>query len=181
MAEIWRDIEGYEGKYQISNMGRVRSLKQLYSGTYVYREKLIAPVKQKYDDYVYVNLYKDGKSKHYKVHRLVALYFIPNPLKKREVNHINGCKADNRAINLEWVTPKENMAHAKAVLKINPQRNQLTPVIQYDKSGNIIADYKSLQDAARATGLFTTNISACCRGKIKTCGGFVWKYKNKKI
>ncbi len=176
MDEIWRDIEGYEGKYQISNLGRVKSLKQLYGGTYVYREKLITPIKQKYDDYHYVNLYKNGKQRHFKVHRLVAIHFLPNPKGKREINHINGCKSDNRAENLEWVTPKENMKHAYSVLKIRPQQSQLMPVAKLSLDGEVIEVFDSIQDAVRATGLLATGICACCRGKKKKCGGFRWEY-----
>ena len=103
-GEEWRDVEGYGGKYQVSNLARVRSL---YKG----KTKLIKP-DIIHTGYLRVTLYKDGKTKNHYVHVLVAKAFIPNPEGKRQVNHINGDKADNRVENLEWLTPSENIHHA---------------------------------------------------------------------
>lgn len=99
--EIWKDIEGYEGLYQVSNMGRVKSFLQRSSGK-------IRLLKLHNRGYNSVSLKKAGKPKWFFVHRLVATAFIPNPEHKREVNHINGNKTDNRVCNLEWVSSSEN-------------------------------------------------------------------------
>ena len=115
--EIWKDIKGYEGLYQISNLGNVKALektrnwnargKQLKS---VLKEKMLIPVYN--NGYFHVILWKDSKIKNCRIHRLVAQAFIENPQCKSEVNHINAIKYDNRLENLEWVTPKENTQHA---------------------------------------------------------------------
>ena len=102
--EVWKDIAGYEGLYQVSSFGRVKSL---WHG----RERIRKP-HLNHKGYSELNLCKGGNVKGFKVHRLVAEAFIPNPQNKREVNHINGIKADNRVENLEWVTPSENQLHA---------------------------------------------------------------------
>ncbi|KDE37385.1 hypothetical protein AW40_06920 [Kosakonia radicincitans UMEnt01/12] len=104
-AEVWSDIDGYSGAYQISNRGRARSIKG--DGTF----KVLKPNLLR-RGYFSFRLYRDKKQKAFTVHRLVALHFIPNPEGKEQVNHINGIKADNRAENLEWVTKSENQKHA---------------------------------------------------------------------
>lgn len=105
--EIWKDVPAYEGIYQVSNLGNIRSLK--YNNT---QEVKLLKLKLRYPGYLYVNLSKNNKQKKYNVHRLVASAFIPNPNDKKEVNHINGKKTDNALINLEWATKKENEYHA---------------------------------------------------------------------
>ena len=120
MSEIWKDIEGYEGLYQVSNLGRVKSLphfrKNGYSG-YVTKEKILIPSYQD-NGYQIVNLFSDNKRKTHTIHRLVANCFILNPNNKPCVDHINTDKADNRVENLRWVTHKENMNNPITTKKI---------------------------------------------------------------
>lgn len=112
IAEIWKDIQGYEGLYQVSNLGRVKSLgrfiDRLVYGHYWQEERILKPNKTKYG-YLTVELRKNKKPKRLLVHRLVAITFIPNPKNKPEVDHINADKTNNSVNNLRWVTAKENI------------------------------------------------------------------------
>lgn len=125
--EIWKDIEGYEGLYQVSTYGNIKSLarprKNGNGKCYIQKEKLL---KQTFTStgYKKVELYKDGKRKSFKVHRLVAMAFIPNPDNKPEVNHINGNKINNNIDNLEWVTSSENSVHAYET-GLSPNKKEL--------------------------------------------------------
>ena len=113
--EVWADVEGYEGIYQVSNNGNVRSLdrviKRKNGNKRAINGKLLTHTRHR-SGYYYVRLGTKGNQKHHYVQRLVATAFIPNPHSKPQVNHINGVKTDNNVCNLEWVTPLENMAHA---------------------------------------------------------------------
>lgn len=109
--EVWKDIQGYEGRYQVSNYGRVKSVARVSSQNHSLRERIRKPETDK-DGYQIVNLSKDGKVKLYKVHRLVGLAFIDNPHGYDQINHIDGDKANNHMANLEWVSASENIKHA---------------------------------------------------------------------
>lgn len=108
--EIWKDIKGYEKLYQVSNIGRVKSLPKISRRNYLQKEIILNA--NKANGYVRVTLYKNNQSKAYSIHRLVAEAFIPNPENKRTVNHKNGIKIDNGEENLEWNTYKENVQHS---------------------------------------------------------------------
>ena len=128
--EVWKDIEGYEGLYQVSTCGNIKSLaKPRKNGNgrcYIQKEKLL---KQSFTStgYKKVELYKDGKRKSFKVHRLVAIAFIPNPDNKPEVNHIDGNKINNNIDNLEWVTSSENTIHAYET-GLSPNKKELDEI-----------------------------------------------------
>ncbi len=119
MMELWKDVVGYEGYYQVSTLGRVRSLDRaldkpniLTGSTTVRKGKML---RQKIlQGYLYVNLCVHDQRHHYRVHRLVAEAFIPNPDNKPQINHKNGNKLDNRVYNLEWATASENGLHSYA-------------------------------------------------------------------
>ena len=176
MLEVWKDISGYENRYQISNLGRVKSLS--YGGR-TGIEKIMKPsVDTK--GYNFVEL----RNKKIKVHRLVALAFIPNPDNKECVDHINGIRNDNRVDNLRWCTNKENCNFPlakknRAQSKIGKLNTKISrPILQINKdTGDIIKEYPSIMEAERQLGIANTNISACCRDKAKSAGGYIWKYK----
>ena len=187
MDEEWRDIPGFEGRYQVSNRGRIKSLPRKVNnntGTLVIKEKIL---KQRMDFKGYMRIDindNEGNHKYLGVHRLVALAFIPNPENKPQVNHIDGIKNHNTVDNLEWATNSDNQLHAyrtglnyvtgkagkskRAVLQIDP------------KTKEIVNEYPSIADAAKAVGCKqSSNIGQCCRGAYgrKTISGYEWKYR----
>ncbi|WP_405320527.1 NUMOD4 motif-containing HNH endonuclease, partial [Frisingicoccus sp.] len=163
--EVWKDIAGYEGLYQISNLGRVKSIERWQynpvckDSKQYHPEKIKIPSERKRKNakqgYLALQLYKDNKGKNCYIHRLVAEAFIPNPDNKETVNHINGDKHDNRVENLEWSTYRENNVHAyKTGLNDETHRRNCKgsyPVEQYDKDMNLIAVYPSMREAERQT------------------------------
>ena len=185
--EEFRDIENYEGLYQISNYGRVKSLKRFITNQYGERDKILIAGKSKCG-YLFVNLCQKNNKKNFLTHRLVANHFICNPDNKLTVNHIDGNKLNNRVDNLEWMTHKEQTHHAicNGLIKNNDrdwtkfalmgQISNSKIVIQYDLQHNFIKKYKSVGEAERITGINHSNIIMCCNGKRKTAGGYLWEY-----
>jgi hypothetical protein len=177
MQEIWKDIKGYEGLYQVSNLGRVKSL--LFHNNVVTkkREKILAQ-RISNSGYLMVGLNKNSKGKKLYVHRLVAEAFVENPLCKKEVNHKDGNKLNNNANNLEFCTPSENIKHSYEKKLHIPLRNennrQSRPVIQYDLNMNLLEVFPSIAEAKRKTNI--SCIRPCCGEKINTCGGYIWEY-----
>lgn len=175
--ETWKDIPGYENLYQISSTGRVKSLNYRRTG----EEKVLNPMLDN-DGYYYVSLCKNGERKNFKVHRLVALSFIPNPDNKECVDHINGDRLDNRVENLRWCTIKENMNNPLTRKNISQSlinNSKLSKtVLQLDiNTGEVINEFPSTKEAARQLEIYQGSISQCCNGKLNTAYGYYWRYK----
>lgn len=173
--EVWKPITDYPN-YQISNMGRVKSLNYKRSK----QEHLLKICRDKYG-YSQVALYNDKTPKTLKVHRLVAYAFIPNDdLTKTQINHKSEDKTDNRVENLEWCDIAYNNkygTHNERIAKshIN-NKKQSKQVVQYSLDGNFIWSFVSVREIERQLGYNNGYISKCCLGKIKTAYGFIWKY-----
>lgn len=174
-GEIWKDISGYEGRYQISNLGRVRSFCRNICA--VTGEPVLMKERITTTGYPAVSLYGiDGKNHLGAIHRLVANAFIPNPENKPEVNHINGDKLDYSISNLEWVTDSENKKHGHRVLG----RKTNNKPVRCVETGII---YRSARDACRKTGIWHSTINKVARGATEhggrvhclTAGGFHWE------
>lgn len=175
IKEEWKHIKDYEGLYEVSNLGNVRSLaRNTTSG------KLLKPELQ--SGYLKVMLSKNNNKKWYSIHRLVAITFIENKENKEQVNHIDGNKINNNANNLEWVTCQENIIHSienkLKVTKKGVEHKLSKEVYQYDLYGNLIAKWGSINEGYRETGVRKSGISACCRGKVNKAGGYVWRFAN---
>lgn len=177
--EIWKDIPGYEGMYKISNLGRVLALNYNKTGKAIVRAQRINK-----QGYLYVNLWKNGQSKSFKTHRIVAIMFIPNPCNLPQVNHKDENKLNNRADNLEWCTASYNVSYghrARKCLDSHKRSNSCKAekaVVQLDRYGAIIAEYISISEAARQIGVRRESIRDCVSGRLHTCKGYIWKQKN---
>lgn len=177
--EEWKDIKGYEGLYQVSNLGRVRGLDRIVNGKgnkpHFKKGRILAQrVRSKKYQYLSVNLSKDDKLITYALHRLVAIAFIPNPENKPQVNHIDENRLNNCVDNLEWVTNYENMHHNSLIQNINKPAKKA--VVAYDKDGNIVMEFESIAEVKKH-GFSASAVSQNISGKIKTSGGYVWKLK----
>lgn len=172
LKEIWKDIAGYEGLYQVSNTGEIKSLKFNHSN----KEKIIKGNKESLG-YLVVTLYKDGNRKNFKIHRLVAETFISNPKNLPQVNHIDGNKQNNRIDNLEWCTASENTIHAHKSGLANSD-NQKIKVNQYDLSGNFIRKWDGIVDIERNLNIDKSSIVKVCKHKRNQAGGYIWAYDN---
>ena len=155
--EKWKNVDGFEN-YLVSNKGRIMNSKT---------GKILKPRDDR-KGYQYVDLYKDGKSKSLKVHRLVAQSFVKNPYHLETVNHLDEVKDNNKADNLEWLSLADNIRYSKC-----------KPVEMYDlKSGRLLCTFNSLTECSRLTGFCDSTISMACRGQYKKAYGYIWRYKD---
>lgn len=175
--EIWKNIKGYEGFYQISDMGCVKSLERTVikkdGRKQTVKERILKPAMTK-DGYLMTYLCSSQKRKWFRVHRLVCEAFHENPDGKTQVNHINENKTDNRACNLEWCTVKENNNHGTRNARIAETLSK--PIGQYTIDGEFVKVWSSVMEAQRQAGFDCGHISSVANGKRKTHKGFVWKY-----
>lgn len=154
---VWKEISGYEGLYEVSDTGLVRSLK--------FGKKRILSAGKQRKGYLAVQLCKDGICKNLLVHRLVARAFIPNPKNLKTVNHIDENKMNNNVNNLEWLSRGDNARYSRD-----------KPVVQLSKNGNVVATFPSIIEAGRQTGIANSHICKCCHGKRRSAGGYIWRY-----
>jgi hypothetical protein len=187
-SEIWRDIEGYEGKYQVSNLGRVRSLDRYVKqecgpshgeGIRFHRGTVLKQTMAS-DGYFRVSLYdKNGRLHYTPVHLLVAHAFLKGYKEGMQVNHINEMKFVNCAINLEWVTPSQNINHGSRntrAVATRSRHSHFPKVLQQNDEGITICEYNSQKEAAEVNGINRTLISRAMRDGIKI-KGYYWKFK----
>ena len=180
MKEIWKDIKGYEGLYQVSNLGRVRSFDKwvkYHYGVRLVKGKILS-------EYNPPNTYKtvilcdaNSKKKTHRPHRLVAEAFIPNPNNLPQVNHKDEDKTNNRVDNLEWCTNKYNNNYGSKPKKQSRCRG--VKVKQLDLDGNLIKTWGSFAQAAKGTGFPVHKIQLCVRKNEREYGGYIWELETK--
>ena len=192
--EIWKDIVGFEGMYQISNMGRVKSVERtawsgLNGGCYRTVPERILKAMKNSNGYLYVQLCKDGINKNYTVHQLVGNAFLSNPQDYKELNHRDEDKTNNCVNNLEWCSRSYNLTYngraKKAGEKLRGRKQseehikkRSKSILGIDKVTGLIVEFPSAKEAEREMGIAQSNITKCCKGKLNSCGGFYWMYKN---
>lgn len=179
--ELWKDIPGFEGLYQASNLGRIRSLdrevRHNYGGIAVKKGKILSLVKGK-GGYLVVTLWKDLKQTVKRVHRLVYEAFNGQIPEGMQINHINEDKTDNRLENLNLMTPKEN--HNWGTHNERVGKGHEKAILQKDLSGNIVGDYKSIGLAAKTIGVSPSLVSMYLSGRRKQ-EGYIWEYKREAV
>lgn len=176
--ELWKDIPNFEGLYQVSNLGNIKSLNRKVNGRWgktKVKEKILIPANDK-DGYKIVTLCKNGKQKTFKIHRIVAEIFLDNPNSYKCINHKDENKQNNCVENLEWCTFKYNANYGTCIKRRVKKMSKV--VLQYDLNKNFIAKYRSVNEAHKKTNVF--HIYDCCNGKLKTAGGYIWRYINER-
>jgi len=191
MNEIWKDIKDYEGYYQVSNLGNVRSCNRTIiengTGKTVKHKSRKLKAAKNHDGYLQIVLSKESICVTNFVHRLVAKAFIPNPLNKPTVNHIDGNKQNNNVLNLEWSTKSEQAIHSlnkKLRTMPNVWNNKFgskhcasKKVLQYSKTGSLIKEHGSIVEAAKEVNISPSSITHVCKGRGKSAGGYCWKFE----
>lgn len=190
MEEVWKDVEGYEGKYQVSNMGRVRSLDMVVASVHpktgepiAYHQEGRILQQNDHKGYRRVSFTTGGREtkRYYFVHRLVARAFVGGWFRGAQVNHKNEQRDDNRAENLEWVTAKENINHGRHNERMAETKGQR--VVQYTMDGVKVAEFRSLTEASVQTGIMRENIGKCCNHAdgYLSAGGFRWEFLGNEV
>ena len=176
MDEIWKDVVGYEGLYQVSNLGNVKSLNWRGHGVC----KNLTPKLQNSGRYA-VQLAQGGKTKYFLIHRIVATAFIPNPHGFNEINHIDENPLNNCASNLEWC---DHLYNVRSYFKNHPDHRRQKgkrinlKVEQLTLNGEVVRLWENSRTIFTQTGMSDWSISECCRGKRKTAYGYKWRYAN---
>lgn len=173
--EFWMDVPNFEGYYQDSTYGRVKSILRKTEcpqcgGCRTVPERILKPRKDKYG-YLYLDLNKNGKAKTFKVHRIIADTFIANFNNENQINHLNEVKTDNQVWNIRYCSASENINWGTRNERIQKK------IIQYDMDGKFIKEWDSGTIASRELGLYNSNLVECLKGRRKTAGGFKWAYK----
>ena len=175
--EVWKDVPGFEGCYQVSSDGRIKSLARYVNvcggGKRLISEKIIKPTVCK-NGYLELHASRKCKKKVFLLHRLVAMLFIENPDKLPEVNHKDENVSNCSVENLEWCTSKYNANYGTRIERCAaPQRKK---VKQYTQNGQLLKEWSSIKSASRECNFNDSAIIRCCKGKQKTAYGFVWEY-----
>ena len=187
MEEIWKDIPGYEGLYQVSSLGNIKSCQKILkyrNGKNVHRKETIMSLNKSFGQYLTVGLSKNNKRKLYNVHYLVAITFIDNPNNLPCINHKDEDKFNNSVNNLEWCSYSYNVRYNNNIRRLIDTRNSNCSrgcekqVYQYDLNGVLIKVWSSLKSIQRELGYKATNISSYCLGKYnkKSAYGYKWSY-----
>lgn len=166
MKEIWKDVAGYEGLYQVSNLGRVKSVKGV-------SERILKGGNDCHG-YLCLNLWKNNQRIMFKIHRLVAQAFIPNPENKPQVNHIDEDKTNNVDSNLEWCTAKENNNHGTRIERVIISNQKKVKAI--DIANGEYNYYESIKACGKALGIDNSNITKQLKGKLRQSGGYIFEY-----
>lgn len=174
MEEIWKDIEGFEGLYKVSNLGRVMSVHRYNRGR-IFGDKIKIPSIDRRNR-ITMQLHKQGKTCNIVLARLVAKAFIPNPNDYPEVNHLDENPLNNTADNLEWCTHKYNCNYGTRIQRIKEKQNMA--VMQYTLDGKFIAEYDSMHIAADTIKQEAGHICDCCLGNRSYAYGYFWRYKD---
>lgn len=191
-GEVWKDVVGYEGLYEVSNMGRVRSVKRIVNSTNprqtwkTINERILKPAPYGHTPkcggvrHLGVALHRNGKQKTEKVHRLVAMAFIPNPNNYPIINHKDENPHNNRADNLEWCDHKYNSNYGERTERWR-KSFPATTVLQFTLSGNLVAQYESAVEAAKSVRVSSSLIHNVCSGnQCHQAAGYIWRYANPK-
>ena len=167
MEEYWKDIAGFEGKYQISSLGRIKSYLVDNSG------RIMRPMVCT-NGYLRIDLRKNGRYYKYLIHRLVAEAFLPNPNNFEYVNHKDETRDNNCVNNLEWCTKKYNLNYG--TIKERQRKAKEIPVLQFTKNGEFVRQWDSSMEVEKTLGWDRSAILRCCNGKQATSHNYVWKH-----